>query len=155
MHAGGVEALCEEVPVDPPDDRRCLERHPVPQPPVERLLDQEVFIEVAEDLGHRRARHVARDAERFDLTQRPQPPATLHVRFCSRAGQRRAPVVQRARALQAGDGRVDIVSLELAAREARPDLRFAQFSASEHLQSGHVGAGHGAIVAFAFSRVAL
>ena len=147
MHAGRVEALREQVPMDPPDGRRFLERHAVPQPPVECLLDQKVFIKAAEHVRDRRPGDVARDAERFDLPQRAQPPMALHVRFRSRAGQRGAPVVQGALALETVDGRVDVVWLELAAREARPDLRFAQLTARKQLQPGHVGAGHEVIVA--------
>ena len=143
VHAGRVESLHEQVPMDAPDGRRFIERHAVSQPPVERLLDQQVFIEVAEDLRHRRPRHVAREAERVELAQRPQPPMTLHVRFRSRAGQRRAAVVQGALALQARHGLVDVVRLELAPREARPDLCFAQLASGEHLESGDVGTGHG------------
>ena len=148
MHAGRVESLHEQVPTDAPDGRRFIERYALSQPPVERLLDQEVFIEVAEDLRHRCPRHVAREADRVELTQRPQPPVTLHVRFCSRAGQRCAAVVQGALALQARHGLVDVVRLELTSRQARPDLRFAQLASSEHLESGDVGAGHGVIVGY-------
>lgn len=136
MHAGRVEALREQVPVDAPDGRRFLERRAVPQPPVERLLDQAVLIEVAEDFGNGRPCHVTRDAKCFELAQRSQLPMTLHLRLCSRTGQRGAAIVQGALAPQTVDGRVDVARPELAAREACPDLRFAQLSAGEHLQPG-------------------
>ena len=147
MHASRVEALRKQVPVDPPDGRCFLERHTVPESPIEGLLDQEVFIEVAEDVRDRGSRQVARDAERFELPQRPQPPMSLHVRFRSCAGEGGAAIVQGALTLQALDCRVNVVGLELAAREATPDLRFAQFAAGEHLEPGHVRAGHAVIVA--------
>ena len=125
MHAGRVKSLGEQVPMNAPDGGGSLERHTVPQPAVEYLLDQKVFVEVPEDLRDGRPRDVARDAERFELAQRPQPPMTLHVRFRSRARQRGAAVVQGALALQAGDGCLDVARLELAPCEARSDLRFA------------------------------
>ena len=147
MHASRIEALRKQVPMDPPDGRCFLERHTVPESPIEGLLDQEVFIEVAEDVRDRRSRHIARDAERFDLAQRPQPSMPLHMRFRSRAGERSAAIVQSALALQTFDCRVNVVGLELAAREAPPDLRFAEFAAGEHLEPDQVSAGHDAIVA--------
>ena len=125
MHAGRVESLREQVPVHAPHGRRLLERRVVPEPPIECLLDQEVFIEVPEDLRDGRSRHVARDAERLDLPQRPQPPMTLNVRFRSRADQRGAAVVQGTLASQAGDSCLDVVRFELASRKARSDLCFA------------------------------
>ena len=51
-------------------------------------------------------------------------------------------VIQRALAHQARDGLLDVVHLELTARKARTYLRFAQFSTSQHPQTGHVRAGH-------------
>lgn len=145
IHARGIEALRKQVPMDPSGGRCLLERHTVPEPAIECLLDQEIFIEVAEDVRDRVLRHVACDAERFELAQSPQPPVALHVRFRSGAGQRGAAIVQRALTLQAFDGRVNVVGHELAAREASPDLRFAQLSAGEHLQAGQVRAGHDVI----------
>ena len=142
LHAGRVEALREQVPMDPPGGRRVLERQAVPQPPVECLLDQEVFIEVLEHVRDRRPGDVACDAERFDLPQRAQPPMALHVRLRSRAGERGTPVVQGPLALETLDGRVNVVWFELAAREARAHLRFAQLTAGKHRQPGHVRAGH-------------
>ena len=125
MHAGRVESLREQVPVNAPHGRRFLERDIAPQPPGERLLDQEVFVEVSEDLRDGRARDVARDAERFDLSQCPQSSMALDVRLRSGAGQRRSAIVQGAFALQAGDRCIDVVRLELAPHEARADLGFA------------------------------
>jgi len=125
MYTGRVESLREQVPVNAPFGRCFLERDIVPQPPGERLLDQEVFVEVSEDLRDGRARDVARDAERFDLSQCPQSSMALDVRFRSRADQRGSPIVQGAFALQAGDRYIDVVRLELAPREARANLRFA------------------------------
>ena len=147
MHAGRVEALREQVPMDPPGGRRVHERQAVPQPPVECLLDQEVFVEVFEHVRDRLPSDVVRDAERFDLPQRPQPPMALHVRLRTRARERSTPVVQGPLALETLDGRVDVVWLEVPAREARAHLRFAQFAAGEHRQPGHVRAGHEVIVA--------
>ena len=125
IHAGRVESLCEQVPVDSSRGGRFLERHVRPKPPVECLLDQEVFIEVSEDLRDGRSRHVTRDAEALDLPQRPQPSMTLDVRLRSRAGQRGAAVVQGVLALQAGDSCLDVVRFELAPRKACSDLCFA------------------------------
>lgn len=142
MHAGGVEPLHEQVPVDAPERRSFVERHAVPQPTVERLLDQEVFIEIPEHVGHRLPGELARDANRFELAQRAQPSMTLHMRFRPRARQRGAPVVQGALALQAIDSRVDVVRLELAPRESRPHLRFRQFAPRQHAQTGDVRVSH-------------
>ncbi len=125
MHAGRVESLREQVPVNASHSRRFFERHVVPKPPAECLLDQLIFIEVPKDLRDGRARHVSRDANRLDLAQRPQPPMTLHVCFRPRAGQRGAAVVQGALASQARDSRLDVVRFELAPRKARADLRLA------------------------------
>ena len=125
MYTGRVESLREQVPVNAPYGRRFLERDIVPQPPGERLLDQEVFVEVFEDFRDGRARDVARDAERFDLSQRPQLSMALDVRFRSCAGQRGSAIVQGAFAQQAGDRCIDVVRLELAPLEACADLGFA------------------------------
>ena len=50
---------------------------------------------------------------------------TLDVRFGSGASQSGAAVVQGALAAQTGDSGLNVVRLELAPREARPDLRLA------------------------------
>jgi hypothetical protein len=68
IYTSRVESLREQVPVNAPYGRRFLERDIVPQAPGERLLDQEVFVEVSEDLCDGRARDVPRDAESFDLS---------------------------------------------------------------------------------------
>ena len=49
----------------------------------------------------------------------------LHVRLGSRAGERGAPVIQRAFTLQPRDGLLDLARLELAACKARTYLRLA------------------------------
>ena len=147
VHASRIEALRKQISMDPPDARCFLERHTVPESPIKGLLDQEIFIEIAEDVRDRRSCHVARDAERFDLAHRPQPSMSLHVRFRSCAGERGAVIVQSTLALQTFDCRVNVVGLELATREASPDLRFAEFAAGEHLEPGQVRAGHDVIVA--------
>jgi hypothetical protein len=64
----------------------------------------------------------------------------LDVRFGPRAGERRAPVVERALALQPRHRGVDIVLLELPAGEAQAHLRFRQLAPREHPQPRHVGA---------------
>src|SRR5688572_24388446 len=150
MHAARVKPLGDQVAIQSPRQRalncgalpgRRLRRRRA-QLAVQRLHDQGIFVQVPEDFGDGRPRQLAIDAERLDRAQRAPPAVALHVRFGPRAGQRRAPVVERALLLQAGDCCVDLSGRELAASQSRPHLRFRQLAASEHLESGDVGVRH-------------
>jgi hypothetical protein len=100
----------------------------VPEPSVQRLSDEEIFVQLAEDLRDRRASHVARNAESVELLQRAQPSVPLHERFRSGAGHGGTAVIQCAFLSQTGDGGINLASLEVTAHESRAHLRFRQLT---------------------------
>ena len=117
--------------MDTPDRGRVLERLVMPEAPIQRLSNQEIFVELTEDLGDSRARHVLGDAERAELAQHAQPAAPFDEGFRSGERHRGPAVIQGAFPTQPGDGGINVVRLEFAARESRADLRFRQLSSCE------------------------
>ena len=95
---------------------------------VQRLLDEQIFVELAEDLRDRRASDVARNAERVELLQGAQPSVPLHERFRSGARHGSPAVIQCAFLPQTGDGGVNLTSLEVTAHESRAHLGFRQLT---------------------------
>ena len=103
----------------------------MPEAPIQRLSNQEIFVELTEDLGDSRARHVPGDAERAELAQHAQPTAPFDEGFRSGKRHRGPAVIQGAFPTQPGDGGINVVRLEFAARESRADLRFRQLASCE------------------------
>ncbi len=142
VNAGCVESLREQIAVGSSDRGRVVQRLVVANPLVESLLNQRVFVELAKHLGHRRAGHVAGNAEGSELTERPQPPVPLDERFSPCAGPRGPRVVQGAFPAQPGDGCVDLSPVECATPEPRPHLRFGELAPRKPLQTGDIGVCH-------------
>ena len=141
MDPSGVKPLSKQVAVHPSHDGGFGQRR-VTKPSTKCLRDHFVFVKVPKDFGNSRAGEVAGYSECFDLAYRSQSPVMLQMRLGARAGERRTAVIQRAFVLQPSDGFIDFVRFELAAREARPHLRFTQLSTSQHAQACQVRAGH-------------
>ena len=100
----------------------------MPKASVQRLPDEEIFVELAEDLRDRRAGDVARNAEGLEPLLYTQPSMPLHERLGSGARHRGPAVIQRAFLPQTGDGRFNLVRLELTAHEPRAHLRLRQLT---------------------------
>jgi hypothetical protein len=67
VNAGCIKSLREKEAVDSADGRGILERLIVADAPVERLLNQGVFVELSEHLCHRGASHLTRNAKGIQL----------------------------------------------------------------------------------------
>src|SRR5688572_18610262 len=100
----------------------------MPKASVQRLSDEEIFVQLAEDLCDRRAGDVARNAKIMELLQRAQPSMPFHERFGSGARHRGPAVIQCAFLPQTGDGGVNLTSLEVTAHESRAHLGFRQLT---------------------------
>ena len=81
----------------------------MPQPPVDRLSNEEIFVEFAEDFRNRRAGDLAGNSEGVELPQHAQPPMPFHKGFGPGTRHRGPAVVQGAFPSQTGDRFVNLV----------------------------------------------
>jgi hypothetical protein len=136
--AFGVEALAKQVAVNATEDGGVAQLGPMSQATLQRLLQQLRLINLREYFGDGLAGDLPRDAERFDLADDTRPAAALDAHLRARAGERGAPVVERALAPQARDGVVYVMWFEFAAGEPLAHLRLGEFAAGEERQAGDI-----------------
>ena len=117
-----------------------VERDAPAKPPIERLFEQCSFVDIAEDFVHCGAGDVTGDAERFDLPEHAAASAAPHAGLDPGAGERHAPVVQRAFLPQPLDSGLDVIGFELAAGETRAELPLGQLTPCQQFQTRQVGA---------------
>jgi hypothetical protein len=136
--AAGIESLSEQVAVDPPEDGGITQRHSVAQAAIQCVLQQLVFIDVAEDFRHGLASEIAVDTERLNVPHNARAAAMFDLQLCSCACNRRAAIVNGLFIAKACHRRVNVVWLEFAAREPLAELRFGEFAAGEKRQAGDI-----------------
>ena len=120
--------------------RRVAQRDARTKPSFERLLEQRAFIDLSEHFRHGILRHLARNAERLNLTHDARAAAVSYSNLGSRAGEGRTAIVDRTLAAQPRDGGIDILGFELAAAEPCAKLSFCELTAREECQAGDIRA---------------
>ena len=133
-----VEALAKQVAMHAAEDRGVGQRRAGAQAASERLLEQFGLVNLRKDFGDCLARDVSRDPERFNLTDDSRAAAMLETHLGPRAGERGPAVVERPLAAQPRNGGVDVVVVEFAPGEPRPQLRFGKLTAGKKGKAGDV-----------------
>src|SRR5579871_3891972 len=134
-HALAVEALTDEVAVQPLE--LAVVRDPLPptQPLGQRRLEQRLVVDPVEDGLDRLLRERFRDAGALDLHPHAQLPAPLDRGLRARDRLGDARVVQRALVAQPRHRGVDRVSVVSFARQALAHLLLGELAAREQLQA--------------------
>ena len=124
--------------MDSPEDGGVAEVHSVAQAAVQCVLQQLVFIDIAEDFRHGLASEIAVDTERLNVPHNARAAAMFDTQLGPCAGHRRTPIVNGMLMAKARHRGVDLVRFELAAREPVAELSFAEFAPGEERQAGDV-----------------
>src|SRR5262249_38077886 len=130
----GLEALADQVPVQPLTLALVGDRVASAEAAGQRRFEQRVRIEIAERLVDGPLRDVLRDAGALDLQADAQLAAPLDRRLGPRDRRGDARVVDRPFLAKARDRFVDDCRIVLPAGEALPNLRFGELAAREELQ---------------------
>ena len=138
-HSLRLEALADEVMMNASEHGRIGEVDAATHAASERPLEQFHLIDVGKHLGDGIAGDVACDAERLNPPNDACAATMPQAHLGSRAGNCRAPIVERALPMESHDRRVDLVLFEFALCEAGTQLCFCKFSTGQEGETGDVG----------------